>query len=169
MASAIYRAFRDFKEKDNPNVKRKEDSGSGKQETTKPKENNPTSPVKNNAATALASETNSAQNSAGTNSSNAAEIPHKTVTKGIKFQVQILSSAKPLSTAAAEFKGLKNVEEQLHNGMYKYLAGTTDDYAEAKKSRDKLIGLGFKDAFIIAFEDNQRIDLMKAVNQTKKK
>jgi N-acetylmuramoyl-L-alanine amidase len=169
MASAIYRAFRDFKEKDNPNVKGKVDTGSGKQETTKPKENHPTTPAKNNAETALASETNSDQNSKNSTRATSEEIAHKTVSKGIKFQVQILSSAKPLSTTAAEFKGLKNVEEQLHNGMYKYLAGSTDDYAEAKKSRDKLIGLGFKDAFIIAFEDNQRIDLMKAVNQTKKK
>jgi hypothetical protein len=32
-----------------------------------------------------------------------------------------------------------------------------------------LIELGFKDAFIIAFQDNERIDLAKAVNQTKQK
>jgi N-acetylmuramoyl-L-alanine amidase len=176
MASAIYRAFRDFKENDNPNVKGKVDSGNGKQETTKPKENNPTTPAKNNASTAGGSETttaknpnSTAQNPAISQPNTTVDIPHKPITSGIKFQVQILSSAKPLNTATPEFKGLKNVEEQLHNGMYKYITGTTDDYAEAKQSRDKLIGIGFKDAFIIAFEDNQRIDLTKAVNQTKKK
>ena len=176
MASAIYRAFRDFKEKNNPNVKGKVDSGKGKQEDSKPKENTPTTAAKNNAATAGGSETTTVKNPNSTaqnptiNQPNATlDIPHKPITAGIKFQVQILSSAKPLNTATPEFKGLKNVEEQLHNGMYKYLTGTTDDYAEAKQSRDKLIGIGFKDAFIIAFEDNQRIDLTKAVNQTKKK
>jgi N-acetylmuramoyl-L-alanine amidase len=176
MASAIYRAFRDFKEKDTPNVKGKADSVKGKQEDSKPKENNPTTAAKNNAAAAAVSETNTvknpnstAQNPAISQPHAAVDIPSKPITSGIKFQVQILSSAKPLNTATPEFKGLKNVEEQLHNGMYKYLTGSTDDYAEAKQSRDKLIGIGFKDAFIIAFEDNQRIDLTKAVNQTKKK
>jgi len=176
MASAIYRAFRDFKDKDNFGVKGKTDSNSGKQEPTKPKENKPTSTGNTTTGSAANGESTDNKNATATtpNQSNSTsvskpEIPNKTITSGIKFQVQILSSAKPLSSASPEFKGLKNVEEQLHNGMYKYLAGTTDDYAEAKQSRDKLVGLGFKDAFIIAFEDNQRIDLTKAVNQTKKK
>jgi len=97
------------------------------------------------------------------------DVPSKNISKGVKFQIQILTSAKSLKPDAAEFKGIKNVEEYVHNGIYKYLSGTTDSYAEAKVIRDKVIEFGFKDAFIVAFEDNQRIDLAKAVTLTQKK
>ena len=96
-------------------------------------------------------------------------MPSKNISKGVKFQIQILTSAKSLKPDASEFKGIKNVEEYVHNGIYKYLSGTTDSYAEAKVIRDKVIEFGFKDAFIVAFEDNQRIDLAKAVTLTQKK
>jgi hypothetical protein len=35
--------------------------------------------------------------------------------------------------------------------------------------RDKLIEFGFKDAFIVAFEDNKRIELSRAISLTQKK
>ena len=98
-----------------------------------------------------------------------ADVPSKVISKGVKFQIQILTSTKSLKPTAADFKGIKNVEEYSHNGTYKYLSGTTDDYSEAKVIRDKLIEFGFKDAFIVAFEDNKRIDLARAVNLTQKK
>ena len=97
------------------------------------------------------------------------DVPSKVITKGVKFQIQILTSAKALKTTDAIFKGINNVEEYTHNGVYKYLSGTTDKYDEAKLIRDKLIEFGFKDAFIVAFEDDVRIDLSKAVNLTQKK
>ncbi len=172
MASAIFRAFRDFKDKENPITKGKTEANGSKQETIKPKDSNSPSSDKNSITTVVADPSSSkplpAQKQSETTVT-APDITNKTITSGIKFQVQILSSAKPLSTTSPEFKGLQKIDEQLHNGMYKYLTGTTDIYQEAKANRDKLIGLGFKDAFIIAFQDNVRIDLTKAVNQTKQK
>ena len=56
----------------------------------------------------------------------------------IKFQIQILTSAKSLKTSDAVFKGINNIEEYTHNGVYKYLSGTTDKYEEAKLIHNKI-------------------------------
>jgi len=210
MASAIYRAFRDFKEKESPSAKppvdvpvkvpeikaeKKENKASepaantvgAKTQTpveeTKPKttetaaktevktetktDSKPaTSTVKTDTAPAGQK---TAANPTGLVINKPSDVPSKIITKGIKFQIQFLTSAKSLKPDGPEFKGIKNVEEYTHNGIYKYLSGTTDNYAEAKVIRDKVIEFGFKDAFIVAFEDNQRIDLSKAINLTKQK
>lgn len=223
MASAIYRAFRDFKEREYPSVnppsetadataKPKEqkppvaDNTKPKSEETKPAnppkttteiktETKPASttqpkteplataqpdkkpekqtetkpaPVVTPAATPSKSTTS---NDLGTGLviNKPSDVPSKNITKGVKFQIQILTAPRSLKTDGPEFKGLKNVEEYKHNGSFKYLSGTTDSYNEARVIRDKLIEFGFKDAFIVAFEDNQRIELSRAISLTQKK
>jgi N-acetylmuramoyl-L-alanine amidase len=217
MASAIYRAFRDFKEKESPSAKAPTDipaaDTKGKseekpkaEEKPKPKtETKPAEPVKTNstaetkaqpkaepkveqpkekttptpekkpeapkaeATTNAKAEPPKADNEAGLIINKPSDVPSKNISKGVKFQIQILTATKPLSTTAPEFKGIQNVEEYKHNGIFKYLSGTTDSYLEARVIRDKLIGFGFKDAFIVAFEDNQRIELSRAISLTQKK
>ncbi len=207
MASAIYRAFKDFKEKEYPSIKPPADipvkapeitrdkqekteatttipennSSANKTNTAQAKaevkpeiksepktENKPiNNPVKSEVKTTVPVKTEA--NPTGLVINTPADVPSKVISKGVKFQIQILTSTKSLKPTAADFKGIKNVEEYSHNGAYKYLSGTTDDYSEAKVIRDKLIEFGFKDAFIVAFEDNKRIDLARAVNLTQKK
>jgi N-acetylmuramoyl-L-alanine amidase len=211
MASAIYRAFRDFKEKESPSAKppvdmpvKAPEPKAEKKETTPAEtiaasmgtKTQPAAEEKKPAAAATATtaktespapkpenkpaveqpkttpkpaDTKTADNPTGLVINKPSDVPSKNITKGVKFQIQILTSAKSLKPDAPDFKGIKNVEEYTHNGIYKYLSGTTDSYAEAKVIRDKLIGFGFKDAFIVAFEDNVRIDLAKAVTLTQKK
>jgi N-acetylmuramoyl-L-alanine amidase len=214
MASAIYRAFRDFKEKESPSAKppvdvpvkvpeikpEKKDTKQTENSTasvgaktqTPVTENKPKpaeTPAKTETKTEIKTEakadvkpsaetpkTETKPSSAKTDANptglvinKPSDVPSKNISKGVKFQIQILTSAKSLKPDASEFKGIKNVEEYVHNGIYKYLSGTTDSYAEAKVIRDKVIEFGFKDAFIVAFEDNQRIDLAKAVTLTQKK
>jgi N-acetylmuramoyl-L-alanine amidase len=210
MASAIYRAFRDFKEKESPSAKPPVDTpvkvpeikpekketkqtenstatvgvktqSNASESKTKPAEVNTKTEVKSevktevkNTASVPKTETKPANtkteaNPTGLVINKPSDVPSKNIEKGVKFQIQILTSGKSLKPEAPEFKGIKNVEEYIHNGIYKYLSGTTDSYAEAKVIRDKVIEFGFKDAFIVAFEDNQRIDLAKAVTLTQKK
>ena len=210
MASAIYRAFRDFKEKESPSAKppvdvpvkvpeikaeKKENKASetaantaGAKTQTPVEETKPTkteTASKTEVKTETKTDSKPAASTVKTDTAPAgqkttanptglvinkpSDVPSKIITKGIKFQIQFLTSAKSLKPDGPEFKGIKNVEEYSHNGIYKYLSGTTDNYAEAKVIRDKVIEFGFKDAFIVAFEDNQRIDLSKAINLTKQK
>jgi N-acetylmuramoyl-L-alanine amidase len=213
MASAIYRAFRDFKEKEYPSAKppvdipvkvpevKPEKKETKTTETssntagekvqskttdiktqvavteTKTESKEASKPEAKNEITPKAKETQptpkTIEKSSETASSlvinSPSDVPSKNILKGVKFQIQIMTSAKALSTNAPEFKGIKNVEEYVHNGIYKYLSGTTDRYSEAKVIRDKLIEFGFKDAFIVAFEDDQRIELAKAISLTQSK
>ncbi|MFM9005709.1 MAG: N-acetylmuramoyl-L-alanine amidase, partial [Flavobacteriales bacterium] len=215
MASAIYRAFRDFKEKESPSAKPPVDepvkvpeitAGKTEKKTTpaatdskqEPEKKQPaqppvvskttqtenapakteTKPVEkadNSASTQhkaqpeASTDTKNENNPTGLVINKPSDVPSKIISKGVKFQIQILTSAKSLKTTDAIFKGINNVEEYTHNGVYKYLSGTTDKYEEAKLIRDKLVEFGFKDAFIVAFEDDVRIDLAKAVNLTQKK
>ncbi len=200
MASAIYRAFKDFKEKESPSAKppvdtdttnpkpatevkpKSEEKPVAKTEEippakpapkTEPKTEpkpEPKSEVKSEPKIApVVKPSTDAANTTGLVINKPSDVPSKNITKGVKFQIQVLTSAKPLKPTAAEFKGIPNVEEYIHNGAYKYLSGTTDNYNEARVIREKLIEFGFKDAFIVAFEDNKRIDLSRAISLTQKK
>ncbi len=212
MASAIYRAFRDFKEKESPSKNPPVDqpvkvpeikveksdkktsaanndlkAGENQQKTSSTGDFTKTTPSDNTSIAETkqapksespkASESSTQTASTGKTGTNATEliinkpsdVPSKVISKGVKFQIQIATSAKSISTSDPMFKGIKNVEEYTHNGVYKYLSGTTDRYSEAKLIRDKLIEFGFKDAFIVAFEDDVRIELSKAINLTQNK
>lgn len=143
MASAVYRAFKEYKEKhDN----RKPSMGEN--------------PVSEENTTA-ASETKDANSSSKSNT-----FIWKDIKKGVRFQVQILSSPSPLDKKSADFRGLERTESYVQNGVYKYLVGSTASFKEAKKMQEELRAMGFKDAFIVAFENGQRIDLNKALSQS---
>ncbi|MFH0999662.1 MAG: MlaD family protein [Bacteroidota bacterium] len=82
----------------------------------------------------------------------------------IKYKIQIASSNTPIPLNPANFKGIKNVEEFIDGGTYKYAVGN-------KRNIEKAIGLleeiriTFPDAFIIAFKDGERINLKKALEE----
>jgi len=152
MASAIYRAFKEFMEKTNSKKDSKDNSATV--ETPKkqePKSENPI--VKNEPVKETVKVTDS-------------PIIWKEVDKGIKYQVQILSSPKPLDKKSSDFKGLEKVESYILSGVHKYLVGSTKSFKEAKKMQDHLRSMGFKDAFVVAFENGQRVDLSKAIAQS---
>jgi N-acetylmuramoyl-L-alanine amidase len=84
------------------------------------------------------------------------------------FKVQILSSAVPISKNSADFRGLKRIEEYLSNGTHKYVAGCTTDLNEAKQNQKLLRDKGFSGAFIVAFENGQRISMEEALKRIQK-
>lgn len=86
--------------------------------------------------------------------------------KGIIFKVQIASSANKVSTAAYNFKGLKNVERVKVGSHYKYYLGKTSDYNQIKKLKKQADAKGFSDAFIVAFKGTERISVSKLLNST---
>ncbi|MBL0314229.1 MAG: N-acetylmuramoyl-L-alanine amidase [Flavobacteriales bacterium] len=144
MASAIYRAFKEFKEQEDIRRGRKaaEEASTTNTVVETPKEK----PVEVKPPVE--------------------DIIWKDLPSGIKYQVQILSSPKPLDKKGSDFKGLDRVDEFKQNNVYKYLAGSTSSYKEAKRMQEFLKNKGFKDAFIIAFENGIRIELSKAIAQT---
>ncbi len=94
----------------------------------------------------------------------AKEQPQLAEVKGnvVSFRIQLLTSVNKYSSSDARFKGLKTQHYQQDN-LYKY---TTGNYASLEKALTDLENIkakGFNDAFIVAFNHNQRISIKDAV------
>ena len=78
------------------------------------------------------------------------------------FKVQFLSSSKKLGKGDAAFKGLSPVSHYYDKGMYKYTYGESANYNEILRIKKK-VNEKFKDAFIVAFIKNERVDTQQAI------
>ncbi|MFZ9956788.1 MAG: N-acetylmuramoyl-L-alanine amidase, partial [Flavobacteriales bacterium] len=85
-------------------------------------------------------------------------------TSDLIFKVQLTSSSKKIELTSPKFKGLDNLQVYEGDGTFKYTAGKCKSMAEASKLQKKAIELGFKDAFVVAFYQGQRVS-MKKVNE----
>lgn len=84
------------------------------------------------------------------------------------FKVQILASTRPIPAGSKELKGLKDIDYYREEGMYKYTCGSSADYHEIQRLREKLSSR-FKGAFIIAFKDGKKMDVETAIREFNKK
>lgn len=78
------------------------------------------------------------------------------------FKVQFYLSDSKLSPDAREFKGLKNVSWYRHMGKYKYTIGNETTPENAQKLIKELTAKGFKDPFVVAFSNGERITIEEA-------
>lgn len=93
------------------------------------------------------------------------KICYKEIKRGVKFQVQIATSSTQVATTPTNFNGLDRVDEYFSNGLYKYAAGSTKKYKHALEMKDVLRNNGFDGAFVIAFKDGERVTLEEAMNE----
>lgn len=143
MSLSIYKAFKEFRDK--------AATKAGAVAAEKPVVKDDKIPVKTNTPAAKTT-----------------AVVYKEVTTGVKFQVQILTSSKPLNKKSSEFKGLDKVDEYISGNVYKYLAGSTPNFQEAKDMQKILREMGFKDAFIVSFENGKKLDLNEAIAKSNK-
>lgn len=122
IASAIYRAFREYKE----NVEK----AAYVQELAKAHRNNE---------------------------------DHLMQTGRISFRVQFAASSEDQPLNSPAFSSLSTVNKYFHQGLYKFTSGDEPTLEAALKHRDALVKKGFRDAFVVAFFDNERIAIDKAV------
>lgn len=144
IASAIYRAFRDYKISQDQLAAAREQqllAQTGSQQVSTPARNpahqtpNPSAPQQ--AAVRTAPE--------------------------IVFKVQFASTSVQRPPDAPEFKGLQNVEYYFHEGLYKYTVGRETSLEAAAAVQARVQRAGFKDAFVVAFQNNERISPAEAV------
>ena len=86
---------------------------------------------------------------------------------GIQFRVQIATSQNKLETKSYNFKGMNDVDMYISGKFYKYIVG---DYKELKEARVRLEEVkekGYTSAFIIAFENGERISVNDAIAKLK--
>lgn len=85
--------------------------------------------------------------------------------KGIIFRVQITTSPKAIATNPENFNGLSPIWEYKADNTYRYTYGEAFSLSEAtflqKTAREK----GYKDAFVVAFKNGQRISVNEALKE----
>ena len=89
----------------------------------------------------------------------------KKVISIVEFKVQIVASKKYLDETNFNFKGLQNVESLYIDDYYKYYYGNTSDFNQVKRTLVKVRKTGFKDAWVVAFKDGQRISIKEALKK----
>lgn len=92
---------------------------------------------------------------------------YRTAEGGIVFKIQILTASRPLAKNDKRLKGLKDVEYYKEGGIYKYTYGASPDYNKVLRSK-RSITPKFKDAFIIAFRNGEKMDINAAIREFKK-
>ena len=83
------------------------------------------------------------------------------------FKIQILASDKQLAAKDKRLKGL-NADFYKEKGLYKYTYGASENYNEIVALRKKIAGK-FKEAFIIAFRNGEKMDTQEAIREFKQK
>ncbi len=93
----------------------------------------------------------------------------QTAKSGIKpvFKIQILVSGEKLAAGNKQFKGLSPVNFYREKGLYKYTYGESTDYNKVLRIK-RQIASKFKDAFIVAFKNGEKVNVNEAINEFKK-
>ena len=147
MASAIYRAFRDFKasyEGEN-NV-----TATVEPKTETPKETKQETPEKTVTETPVETKQ---------------EAPvEKTV---VSFKVQFATRSTQVPVTHKDFAKVPEVGVYYYNGAYRYTSGDFRTKDEAATRQNAVRKLGFSDAFVVAFIDGERVTIKEAENALK--
>lgn len=148
MASAIYRAFKTYKKgieekqtNDEPVVKKEKEPKKEKIEEKQPVvESKGKDKDKHNA---------------------------EEVEAGLWFKVQIATSSEKLALTPDNFNGLEGVDSYFAGDLYRYTYGKKQDFEEITKVQNEVRSKGFKDAFVVAFRDGERISVSQALHLVK--
>lgn len=168
LAKAIYNAFVNFK--------RNHDKRSGREIVEVAKFEQSSSPIEqiNNSQQISQDTVKASQEAAKANTETQAEkkvlnsdkkneLP---LTNQVIYKVQLFASEKKLKSQAPNFKGLKDVDFYVENGLYKYTIGAEADNAKIKALRKQVL-TKFPEAFIIAFVGDKKITEKEALKLNK--
>ena len=87
----------------------------------------------------------------------------------IVFRVQFMSSKARKELDSKKYKELDDLFEYEHQGLYKYTTGKLISYDEALRLQDDIrSSTRYKDAFVVAFREGQRISIDEALDFLKK-
>jgi len=88
--------------------------------------------------------------------------------QGVTFMVQIAAGSTALETAPYNFKGLKGIERQKENKLYKYYYGNTSSHNKGKEFLAQAKAAGYKSSYLVAFKDGKKISVNEALKSPKK-
>lgn len=84
------------------------------------------------------------------------------------FKIQILTSGNKLPSNSKKFKGLTPVSYYKEKGIFKYTFGENSNYNRILRIKKLQVDAKFKDAFIIAFKNGQKMNINEAIKEFKK-
>jgi len=88
---------------------------------------------------------------------------------GIVFRVQFGISETEPDIKSDKYKNAEDVWYYKAGNVYKVTSGSFSTPDEVIKHQEKIRAAGYKDAFVVAFKNNQRIDFKEAVKQIQNK
>jgi len=142
IASAIFRAFRDYKNyQDNLVAQQISNNGTITPGGSATQAHLPESPLQNKNIILTESQ------------------PEGPV---ISFRVQFATTSHERAIDDPVFRNLEGISFYFHEGLYKYTLGNERTVEAAGQIQQKLRNQGFNDAFIVAFKDNERISIAEA-------
>ncbi len=97
------------------------------------------------------------------NDTKSTETESPMIIDGVTFKIQIAASSKALEPKSYNFKGLSEISRERAGGIYKYFSGNTSDYNKVKQLQNDARSNGYKDAFIVAYKDGNKIDVTDAL------
>ncbi len=80
---------------------------------------------------------------------------------GLLYKIQVGTYSNRINTD--RFNGLTPVLEKMYNDKYVYIVGNFKTYINAKEAKEYVIKLGFDDAFIKAFYNEEVITIQEAI------
>lgn len=87
---------------------------------------------------------------------------NKTDLKKAIYKVQFLSLSTQKKLEGSKYKSLPKIDSYKFKGMYRYTSGESNNYEEALALQAKVRKAGFKDAFLAAFLNGERISIKEA-------
>lgn len=87
--------------------------------------------------------------------------------EGLLFKVQIATFASEVNASPENFKGLEDVSFYEAGGLYRYTYGSVKTWDAANELQKKVRDSGYEDAFVVAFHNGKRIAVGEAVKLLK--
>jgi N-acetylmuramoyl-L-alanine amidase len=143
IASAIYRAFRQYKQTlDSPGLTKESDTGADPSSNVPGRE--PAMVVRSydEPSTVTPAEKKKTKN---------------TNADGLSFRVQIAVASQELPLNSSRFSGFPYPKMYRHSGLYKYTVGDESTLVSANRLLAEVKRKGVKDAFVVIFRNNERI------------
>lgn len=160
LANSIYKAFLNYKREHDAPIDR---SKVQQPEVPEPEESVAETPTDepDSAPEPVRSNRKPGTPNIKTNKSNP-EVVHKPI-----FKIQILASDRILPKNSRQLKGLSPVSYYKEKGLYKYTYGESTDYNKVLRMKREVTAK-FKDAFIIAFKNGEKMNVNEAIKEFKK-